>query len=144
MSGAFNYHQTPGDVVANGLLRLDDIDVKGTMLIALIFSIDIINERLDARGNIFWDSTLGVAGWANVPFVVNKEELDKEFYNRPVRGGLDIQPTDLSRFENVLKELGIINSGGIALLKGVMSGKAGAPKFYGVVEVDDPKLSGCP
>lgn len=144
MSGAFNYHQTPGDVVANGLLRLDDIDVKGANVDSLIFSIDIINERLDARGNIFWDSTLGVAGWANVPFVVNKEELDKEFYNRPVRGGLDIQPTDLSRFENVLKELGIINSGGIALLKGVMSGKAGAPKFYGVVEVDDPKLSGVP
>ncbi len=144
LSGEINYHQTPGDVLGNGLTRIDQLSYKGAEADSLIVSFDIINERLDARGNVYWDSTLAVSGWANVPFVIEKNELDEEFYNRPVRGKLDIIPTDLSKFEQILSDIGIENTTGIISINGGMSGEAGSPQFTGTIEVDDPILSGIP
>jgi hypothetical protein len=144
LSGELNYHQTPGDVLGNGLARIDELVYKGSEADSLIFSFDIVNERLDAKGNVYWENTLAATGWANVPFVINKEELDDEFYNRAIQGNLEIKPTNLDRFKDLLKDIGIENTTGIASLNGVMSGEAGTPKFNGIIEVDEPVLSGIP
>lgn len=144
LSGEVNYHQTPGDVLGNGLTRIDKLAYKGAEADSLIFSFDIINERLNAQGNVYWDSTLAVTAWANVPFVVDKEELDEEFYSRPIRGGLDLQPTNLIKFGTLLNEFGLENTTGIATVNGEMSGEAGSPQITGIVEIDEPELSGIP
>ena len=142
LSGDVHYHLTPGDVVSNGLVRIDQLLYKGAEADSVIFGFDIINERLNTRANIYWDSTLAVTGWVDVPFVIEKSELDDEFYHRPVKGGIHIQPTDVTKFESWLDELGISSTTGMVSFQGKMSGKAGTPEFTGELEIEHPKLSG--
>jgi len=144
LSGEIYYDQTPTDIVGNGIARIDKLAYKDVDADSLILSFDIINERLDVIGNMYWDSTLAVSSWANVPFVINKAELDDEFYNQPVSGGMEIIPTDLDKFKTLLNEIGIENTTGIISLNGRMSGQAGTPQFNGVFEMNEPTLSGIP
>lgn len=142
MSGSLLYHQTPEDIVGNGFARIENLNYKDATADSVLLSFDIMNERLDANGNIFWDSTLAVTGWANLPFVINRKELDDEFFTRPVRGELSINPTNLDKFRTILGEAGVDNTTGMASFTGAIDGTAGEPFFNGLLEVEDPIISG--
>lgn len=143
-SGEIFYHQTPGDVIGSGSAKLDEIYYMGASADSLLFGFDIINERLSMAGNLYWDGIPSITGWADFPFVIHKEELDEEFFNRPVRGELEMRSTNLAQFDSLLANLGYENTSGIVHLSGTMSGQAGTPSFTGLVEIDDPILSGIP
>ncbi len=144
LSADLFYHQTPGDVIGNGFARINEIELLNSTADSLVFSFDIINERLDVKGNIYLDDAIAVSGQANVPFVINKEELDDEFFSRSVRGELEVKPTNLSRITGILDYFGIENTTGLLSFNGEMTGEAGSPQFSGILELDNPELSGIP
>ena len=144
ISGQVDFKQNPQAVIGKGKLGLVNVNYRGVQTDSINFAYNIARERLTLNGAMFWAGEEQLVGQANVPFVLNDELLNEEFFSRNVSGELKLKPTSLKRFEGVLSDAGIENTSGIVSLSGSMSGVAGDPIFTGEIEMEEPILSGIP
>lgn len=111
----------------------------------LRFNMDIRNKKLSANGLIRDKGITLMQGALDCPFLLgNPARFDTTFYEKPVKGHLDIAQVDLKKFDSELKYLGWEQASGILNFKGKLSGTAGAPVLDGSLLLQNSLFSGVP
>ncbi len=142
LSADISYQQVESQTTGKGHAVISQIDYNGTIADSLVTQFEIWDERLQFETALSWDSKEMITGSVNVPFVVDTDALDDEFFNRSVEGSLTVQPTNLVRFKKLLADFGIENTTGVASFESTMKGTAGTPLFTGQLTINEPVLSG--
>jgi hypothetical protein len=144
LSGQIQYSQDGELTSGKGNAIISNINYNETTADSLVTNFEISEERLQLETRLSWDNQVMLTGSADVPFVINADSLDDEFYRRSVSGSLSLKPTNLAKFKQLLAEAGIENTTGIASFNSSMRGTAGSPTFTGQLTIDEPVLSGIP
>jgi hypothetical protein len=142
LSGKLVYNQSPEEVNADAKFTLAQVNYKDTEVDSVVLDVQIAENRMEIRSSISWDGERNIVGWANVPFNLDNTALDDAFYEQPVRGALVVEPSSLSRFQNLMEDAGITNTDGTLIFDGAIQGTAGAPVFEGQFRIENATLSG--
>lgn len=143
LSGGMVFNRSLEDVTGNGELYLNRVEYQGIQADSLAFAFDVQQEILRANGSINWGGEEKIVGNLEVPIVLlDITELEDSFFQRPVKGSLKVNPSELIRFKPILEEFGITETDGILDFYGTMSGTAGEPNFKGEMTLNEPVLSG--
>ncbi len=143
LSGELFFNRSEEQTNGNGAFNLTRLKYGDIEADSLDLRFEIFNERLKANGLLSWDDRERVIGSLDIPFALDDEsKLDDEFYSKPVKGSLRINPSELNRFKALLIDFGVNNTSGILSFNGSMSGTAGEPNFEGRFILNEPVLSG--
>ena len=143
LSGEMTASNSRESLDAQGVLSIQNLSYQGVDTDGLEVNFGIKDEYLKVNGSIEWDGEKKVTGYLEAPFTLKQPEvLDDEFFFQPVSGTLNIQPTELGRFQALLNAFEISNTEGVLSFEGRLSGRAGDPNFEGKLSLRNPILSG--
>lgn len=143
LSGAVQVSRDPEELQGNGEITVHNLVYLESGIDTLRLNFHVQEERLTARLSMYIDGEEKAGGHLDVPFIAgNPDTFDDSFFEEKIEGALTIKPMVLSKFENILKEFEVANTTGIISFDGSLSGTAGEPDFEGLLNLDDPVLSG--
>lgn len=145
LSGTIETHIAPNFFEGNGSINIQNLSYKETTLDTFNLNFNVADERLLAQLSMYKNQEEITRGHLDVPFRFgDPETFEQSFFNEPIEGSLQIQPTPLQTFNSLLTEFNITQTQGILGFEGSLSGTAGEPNFEGHLRLHEPVLSGIP
>ena len=143
LSGNLSVANTDTSLEASAKLSLAELSYEGTSVDSLKMDLNIENNLLNGSLSINNNNDELLTGILNLPFKFgDPEEFDESFYKKPVEGSLRINRVELNRFENLLKSMGMVETGGILVANADLNGTAGEPRFSASMSLDSARISG--
>lgn len=145
LSGGLAIENTDTTFSGNGALNIRNLAYLGTEADRFSLDFQIQNKRLNAGLSIILQGEEKIQGSLDVPFVPEApENLSDSFFDNPVSGSFKIEPIDLNDIRGILEDLQITQTDGLVSFEGNLSGTAGQPDFNGILNLDNPTVSGIP
>lgn len=145
LKGTIEADRDGNNLQAQGAFVIDDLTYMESSVddLELIFSIQ--NERLQAETKVSIDGTDKITGNLNVPFRLgDPDTFEEAFFDEEVSGSFRIEPTELSRFQNILAAYNITETSGRLHFEGSMEGTVNDPSVQMILSLGNPTLSGIP
>lgn len=141
--GNVNATIQPDYVYSKGSFRVEELVYKETEIDNFGLDFNIEDERLNAVSLIHIDENEILNANVDIPFKLGEPTtFEAAFFEEPVYGKLEIQPIDLSRFEPLLKSMGIDQTSGVFSTNASLEGTAGEPRLKGNIILQKPTISG--
>lgn len=136
----FDVHQNQVNVLSH--LAMSELAYHDLKLDSLRMSMKIQKGQMLANGFVENKGQKIIIGEADLPFRLgNPTNFDTTFFKRPISGFLKIQPIDLSKYQDFLKEFGYEGLTGTLQFNGTLSGDAGLPNIRGQIALTGSKFS---
>lgn len=142
ISGHLNFDVDNKKVVLDSHVSISNMAYHNLKLDSLRLSMNIDRGQLLADGFIENKGQKIIIGEADVPFRLgNPAKFDTTFYEKPVSGFFKMEPLDLSKYQDFLKEFGFEGLTGVLQFNGTLSGNAGLPDIRGEMTLTGSKFS---
>lgn len=143
LSGRLSVVNSDTGLVASGDVSLSEVNYRGIALDSLSMELELSDKWLQSRLSVIDTGDELLAGELRVPFRLgDPQQFADSFFENRVEGSLRVQRLALSRFEEVLNDMGIVDTEGILRLQADLSGTTGKPKFTANLSLDSARVSG--
>lgn len=145
LKGTIEANRQGNNLQAQGAFVIDNLTYMESSVDDLELIFTISDERLQAETSVSIDGTDKITGDLNVPFRLgNPDEFEDSFFDEEVSGSFRIEPTELSRFQNILAAYNITGTSGRLRFEGSMEGTVNDPAVQMNLSLGNPTLSGIP
>ncbi len=143
LSGQIDFRRTPGDIETDLSLLLEEISYREGEFDSLKVDVGIIERRLTTRISGWHDESEIVRIDGNVPFEPGDPlQFDDEFFERPVRGTIQLRSIPAGMITAFLGEERAIDADGSLTFESDIAGTAGYPTMTGRLSVMEGSISG--